>query len=125
MAPLKKAGTRLCIAVTRDGVSVYGNKQAFQSLSEWMSWIAASNDADHFECHVTMSLEDDASSFEGKEPRNVWVLTDEEFADSFGRQSEGSPGFELTFMAVEEQDLDELTKFQKTGRLPEGWNQGG
>lgn len=125
MSPSKEAGTRLCISVSEKGVYVYGNKPAFKSLAKWMSWIAESSEADHFECHVAMSLEDDESKFEGKAPRNVWVLMDKKIADSFAKRTESNPGFELTFMAVENQDLEHLAQFQKTGVLPDEANEEG
>ena len=124
MMPLKQAGTRLCVAVTEEGVSIYGNKQAFKSLSEWMLWIAESNEADHFEFHTTMSLEEDELSAKEAAPRNVWVLTDKKISGSFVKSSENHPGFEMTFMAVENQDLDYMAQFQDSGILPDGWNQG-
>lgn len=121
--PTRKSGTRLCIAVTNSGVTLYGNKQAFKSLSEWMDWIASSSEGEHFECHVLMYLEDDESKFEGKEPRNVWTLIDETVSPSFTAKATNNTGFELTFMGVEEKELDYMAQFQNTGQLPKGWDQ--
>jgi hypothetical protein len=119
MIPLNEAGTRLCISVNENGVSVYGNKPAFKSLAAWMSRLAESAETDHFECHVVMSLEDEESKFEGKTPKNVSVLMDKKIADSFAKRTESNTGFELTFMAVENQDLEHLAQFQKIGLLPD------
>ena len=124
MTPANEAGTKLCISVSEKGVFVYGNKPAFKSLAKWMSWLAESDEADHFECHVVMSLEDDESKFEGKTPRNVWVLMDKKITDSFARRTDTDPGFELTFMAVENPDLEQLAKYQDAGVLPDETDEG-
>ena len=121
MLPTKKKGSKLCITVTKDGVTVYGNKIGFESLSEWLSWIAKADESDHFECHVKMSLMDDDCIFEGKKPKNISVLTDKELAHQFSEESETHPGFELTFMGVTDYELDEMEQHQKTGLLPDGW----
>lgn len=119
--PVKKDGTRLCIAVTSDGVTVYGNRQAFESLAEQMQWIAQSNSSEHYECHVVMAFENDESRFEGKKPKNVWVLAEKNLAHFPIKESENYTNYELTFMAVEEKDLDEMAKYQEAGLLPNGW----
>jgi hypothetical protein len=120
--PAKLSGVRLCITVTKEGVTAYGNRQAFKAMADWMTWLANSHDAEHFECHVVMALEDDQSKFDGKESRNVWVLLDKNLTDSFEKRSEENTGFELTFMVVEKSDLDYMERFQKLGVLPDDWN---
>ena len=120
--PKKVVGVRLCMALTADGLTAYGNKEAFAALAEWMSWLANSNERDHFECHVTMSLEDDASLFEGKRPRNIWTLIHKNLSGMVASRSDNSPGFELTFMTVEQADLDYMAQFQEAGKLPDDWN---
>jgi hypothetical protein len=69
--PKKIDGVRLCLALTEDGLAAYGNPQAFGALAQWMTWLGNSDPSEHYECHATMALEDDASVFEGKRPRNV------------------------------------------------------
>lgn len=120
--PSKKPGTRVCIAVTKEGVTLYGNKEAFASLAEWMNWIASSPKDEHFECHVLMDLEDEASKFEGKVPRNAWVLMGKEVEGCFSHRSDEQRGFELTLMAVEENELVEMAVHQENGLLPDNWN---
>jgi hypothetical protein len=76
-----------------DGVRVYGNREAFRSLANWMLWIADANPSDHYECHTRFHMSSETASSD----------------------------FELTFMGVEEQDLDKLFEHQVTGILPRDW----
>lgn len=112
--PSKKPGVRACLVVGRNGAKLYGNRAAFASLAEWMEWLAKSPMKEHFECHVPMDLEDDESKFEGKQPRNVWALLMAS-EDSTG-ESAGIGG--LTFMCLEEDELDQLAQHQVIGVLP-------
>jgi hypothetical protein len=121
--PEHAAGTRLCLVLTPDGLKAYGNRKAFAELAQWLTWLSESNEAEHYECHVTMSLEDDASQFEGKRPRNVWTLVDNEFSRIVPVRTDHSPGFELTFMTVENQDLDRMAQHQESGTLPVSWGE--
>jgi hypothetical protein len=111
MPPDRINGTRLCIYINSDGVTVYGNKQAFLSLASYMRWIAESDPAEHFELHTVMSL---ASEISKKGQKNVFVINDcdtvVEENKNFVWNKEGldRTGFELTFMIVEEKDLDDL-----------------
>lgn len=128
--PKKIPGTRLCLVVTKSGLKAYGNASALKSLASWLEWVAASNPAEHFECHVEMDLESDESKFEGKVPRNVWVLLQRELAGTLDVREkvivEGEPvdshGFGLTFMAVSESELDDMARLQSTGILPDSWD---
>lgn len=108
--PEKKSDARLCLSVRRDGLTAYGNTQAFQSLAEWLSWLSKSDPKEHFECHVTMALEDDASLFEGKRPRNVWTVADHAMRGIVTPRSSKHPGFELTFMMAGAAELDQMAK---------------
>jgi len=120
--PERQLGVKLCLAVTNEGVKAYGNRQAFKALAKWMTWLSKSAEAEHFECHVLMSMEDDESKFDGKEPRNAWVLLDKNLKGSFAKRSKNNTGFELTFMMVEPSDLKYMERFQKSGLLPDDWN---
>jgi hypothetical protein len=113
--PDRVEGTRLCIVAAADGVRVYGNPEAFRSLANWMSWIADANPSDHYECHTRFHMSSEATV------PNVWVLLDERIASSFSQRSKGESDFELTFMAVEERDLDNLLEHQAAGILPKEW----
>ena len=116
--PNEVLGTEMCITVTPDGVTVYGNRQAFKSLAEWMTWIADADESEHYECHLGLHLQSMAST-EGKEPKNVWVLLDKNIADSFVKRTKDTQGFELTFMAVEPKDLAFFRQCQDSELLPE------
>lgn len=112
--PSKKPGVRACFVLGRDGAKLYGNRAAFASLAEWMEWLASSPSKEHFECHVLMDLEDDESKFGSKRPRNAWGLV------QLGEASAGENGEigDLTFMCLEEEELDQLAKNQDSGVLP-------
>jgi hypothetical protein len=114
--PKKVKGTELCITVTGEGVTVYGNKQMFRSLAEWFSWIAGSKPSEHYECHVVWHL---MSKF--AEKKNVTVLYDEKSAKLY-RKHHPEQEFELTFMLVEPRDLKKLRSHEEAGVLPEDWN---
>ena len=58
-------------------------------------------------------LEDEASKFDGKRPSNVWVVMHSDLTNVFEQEAQvddmtRQAGFELTFMAVTEQDLDKM-----------------
>lgn len=121
--PTKVPGLRLCLALTRDGLTAYGNREAFTALRQWMQFVEESPEGEHYECHVAMSLEDDESRFDGKTPRNVAVLFDRRLADLFPHRSDTSPGFELTFMKTTKDGLDEMERYQHDALLPLDWNE--
>ncbi len=123
--PDRKHGNRLCITVTKQGVTAYGNKVAFESLAEIFKWLASSAASEHYECHTILSLQDEASLLDGQKPKNVFALFDKEAQAVFARQTEESFGFELTFMMATETELNELDALQEVGRLPESWNSEG
>ena len=104
--PKRQRGVRACVAVGKDGVTLYGNKATFRSLANWMTWIAESKPSEHYECHVVWHL----LSRVAKKP-NVFVRFDEssDRAEPRGRKRRGQ-AFELTFMQVEEADLNRLEK---------------
>jgi hypothetical protein len=101
------------MTVTKDGISVYGNKPAFETLAEWMSWIARSDASEHFECHLIWHF----LSFAKR--RNVFVLVDPEMSRVFGKGGKQLlKRLELTFMVVEPADLRALRKHESSGVLP-------
>ena len=119
-APDRVPGTRACVVVTREGVKLYGNRAAFLSLARFMTWIAESDPAEHFECHTKWHLASEDFLHHGGPP-NVGTLFAPELVDDFARETEDESGFELTFMAVHSTDLDELFEHVPAGVLPEGW----
>jgi hypothetical protein len=111
--PKKRRGAELCIAVTKNGTSIYGNKAAFHALAEWMSWIAEGKTSSHRECHLVWHL---LNKFAKK--RNVFVLVDQEMSRVLGKGGQRLLSqVELTFMAVEPADLRALRKYQSRGVL--------
>jgi hypothetical protein len=114
--PKKVPGARLCLSVTKRGVMAYGNPAALKLLAQWLEWIASQDPAEHFECHVGMDIENDESKFDNQTPSNVWVLFEEKLSDTFARNEsilvDGEQvavcGFDLSFMAVQESELDEM-----------------
>jgi hypothetical protein len=121
--PEKKDGSKLCLAITREGVTAYGNRAAFESLAEWLKWIASSVPSERFECHTVFSLQDD-SLFDAKANKNVCRLFNEDTERIFNKMAKEEFGFELTFMMSSESELDQLLALEATGRLPENWNRG-
>ena len=121
--PARKPGRKLCLAVTKQGVTAYGNRDAFESLGEWFKWMASSDPAEHFECHTIWHLQDEASAFLKQSTKNVFALFTAKTRAVFEKESEDGFGFELTFMMASEAELDELAGCQKTGLLPESWNE--
>jgi hypothetical protein len=105
--PREIAGTQVCIRVSADGVTVYGNRKAFKSLALWMTWIANAPEEEHYECHLPWHLQA-KSSLQKKKPKNVWVLLDKKVKSAFASRDRAHPGFGLNFMAVEQADLDRL-----------------
>lgn len=118
--PIRRDAAQICISVTQDGVKLYGNRDAFRSLAEWMARLADSPKGEYYECHVMWHVESEASFFD-KGQKDVWVLFDKETAQVFKRPSEGDSGFDLDFMVVEQTDLEKLRQFQSTGLLPTDW----
>jgi hypothetical protein len=132
--PENLPGTRICIAVTRDGVTVYGNQNAMKSLARQLDWIAEADPKEHCECHVVFHMSDEESAFEKKVPRNITVLVERELFPYISKRGESvqidsneskARGFELTFMAAPENELDKMSQNQDSGLLPEGWNSEG
>ena len=119
--PKKRPGVRICVSVMPDGVTIYGNRSAFASIAEWMQWVMTSPPNEHFETHLLADLEDDASKFEGKHPRNVWTLVDGRLTSEAGGAPLNAENFDVTFMAVEESELDKMEKYQDGGLLPDDW----
>ena len=119
------------MALTKQGLTVYGNAAGFRSLAKWLEWVADSSPTEHYECHVGMDLEDVESKFDNKRPRNVWVLMERSLDGIVEKRRRGVVdneevefrGFDLTFMAVPENELDEMAQFESSGTMPDSWLQ--
>lgn len=105
--PKEIPGAQFCIRVSVDGVTVYGNRKAFQAFTLWMSWIEKSPEHEHYECHLPWHLRSKSSS-NGKESENVWVVMDKEVKSMFKGKIQSHAGFDLNFMMVEQSDLNRL-----------------
>ena len=116
--PKTVAGTRLCIAVRRDGVTAYGNKAAFETLSRTFKWLAKSPPSEHYELHSVLDLQDYAGLEEANEPQKVFALFTRDTKKVFEKRRKDEFGIELTFMMVEESDLDDFAKAQSKGLIP-------
>jgi hypothetical protein len=68
-------------------------------------------------------LQDEASNFREQNTKNVFALFTVKTKGVFEKESEDGFGFELTFMMASEAELDELAGCQKSGLLPESWNE--
>lgn len=129
--PKNFRGSRLCLTLTKKGLTVYGNPAAFRSLAKWLEWIAHSSPTEHYECHVGMDLADSESKFGNQRPRNVWVLTERSLDGIVEKRRRGIVdseeveyrGFDLTFMAVPETELDQMAQFEASGTIPDSWLQ--
>ena len=116
--PSKVPGTRLCIALRKQGVTLYGNPAAMRSLAEHLLWIARSDPAEHYECHASWQLQSDACLFDDKRPLDVWALVELDLAGHVTNGNTPGEVFDVDFMAVEEGDLDEMAKQQGSSILP-------
>lgn len=109
--PKEILGTQFCIRVSPDGVTVYGNRKAFQAFTLGMTWIAKFPEAEHYECHLPWHLRS-KSSLNGAKPQNIWVVMDKKVKSTFKGKSRSHAGFDLNFMMVEQADLDRLRPSQ-------------
>src|SRR5688572_14179631 len=112
--PELHSDSRLCIAIKKDGVTLYGNPSALRSLADRLRRIADADPSEHYECHVTMELLSDECRFGGRQSLNVWSLAEPHLVPHIVpvNGSRDLAGFEVTFMAVEERDLDDMAQNQ-------------
>jgi len=114
--PKKIPGVRLCIVRHADGVTAYGNRQAFRALKEQMEWIEQSPADEEYELQVLTTFQDDECIFEGRLPLNAWTVP--VGAGASAAVPPGLEGFELTFKLVGEAALDQLAERQGEGVVP-------
>lgn len=113
LPPRRTRGARARIRVSRDGVTIYGNPQAFRSIGNWMNWLAESNPREHFEFHLVWHM---LSKF-ARQP-NISVNVDPSVRRAVGRRT--GPylrHFEITFMAASPSELS-AQKRPKTEKAP-------
>lgn len=111
MPPRRIVGTRAHIVVSRDGVKVYGNRQTFKSVGNWMRWLSESNPKEHFEFHFVWHL---LSKF-AKKP-NLTISVDPRLRRAAGCHATTClKQFEITFMAVSPSELSARKRPWKGG----------
>jgi len=118
--PDRQRGAELCIAVTKGGVSLFGNPKALRSLAEWLSWIADADTSERYHFHVPWHLENHFRK--PGTPNNIWLLFDRRMLRAVGKPKKDEGDFEVTFMAVTKADLARLRKRQASRLVPEDWN---
>jgi hypothetical protein len=110
--PKNIKGIKICVVVSNNAIKIYGNREAFKSLADWMSWLGHSEASEHYDFHLTEHLlSDDALLNESK--RNVWVVFEDGFVSS--NKQEKRTSFDISFMVVEEGDLEKLKKKERRG----------
>src|SRR5882724_82352 len=105
--PKANRSAEFCITVEPGGTSVYANRSALRTLTDWFAWLAASDPREHFEIHMRWEL---GGAWRRQKPS--WVLFHKAMRGSFRKPEQ----FELTFMAVEPKDLVKLRQHEKRGR---------
>jgi hypothetical protein len=113
----------MCITLTKNGVSLYGNPMALQSLAEWLSWIASANASEHCHFHIPWHLEN--LFRKPGTPNKIWFLFDRRMSRAVGKPKKAEMGFDtrfdMQFMAVTKADLARLRKRQSSGLVPDDW----
>lgn len=115
-------GSRICIYISPSGIKFYGNREAFQSLVNWMKRNAESNPSDYYECHLHWDMLT-PKALEGEEPPNIWVLYDKRVAPLFLHLPDNEDDLEVIFMVVSDQELDGMEQYKESKIAPESWYQ--
>jgi hypothetical protein len=118
--PKTPGGAELCIAVTRAGVTVYGNPKAFKSLVDWMAWASSSTSKVDREFHLNWQLQTYAG-MKSLAQRNVWVLVEDELKPVLSDPDRDPRDFEITFRLVDNKHLKQLKRAKVKGTLPANW----
>jgi hypothetical protein len=116
---------QLCIALTKSGLTAYGRPEALKRLGEQLLRISDAPADEHYELHTSMTI----TASDGATPATC-VLVDPEIAPLLdrGKRSEVNgeslthAEFELTFMAVTNDELSEMERYSESGILPATWN---
>lgn len=113
MRPEANDKSRICLNFARDGLNVYANRQALMDLRDQLSWLIDSPAEDFYHCHVLMTLENDASRFEGKRPRNAGVSFSSDAAEMVNADFENGECVDLSFFVMPDTEMDDMQKHQK------------
>lgn len=117
MAPRVVKGTEVCVTIAENGITFYGNKEAFMSLSRYMSHLAKSEPSEHNELHLFWHLTP-LGVKDGSAQSNIWALFDKKTFRAFHQPKND---MEVTFMVVEQDDLEKLKKSRDSRTLPVDW----
>lgn len=109
-------GRKICVIISKEGIKVYGNRQAFKYLAGWLNQLAKSPKNAYHECHAALDLQTSSSLF-GDGPKNIWFLFDATTFPLFKKKIRNKD-FEFTFMVVEEKDLETMKRYQNSGKVP-------
>lgn len=111
-------GTKICVCVNRDRVTLYGNKQAYETLGRWMNYIAQANPDELVHCDLAWHLETYDSL--NSENSNVFFLFDKSlhpvFVDELEKKNEM---MDLTFHIVRDEVLKKFERFRASKISPE------
>ena len=115
MQPPANDKSRICLNFAEDGLTAYCNREALIDLRDQLDWLIASPPDQHYHCHVLMALENDASRFDGRRPRNAGLVFSEGVERMKDADLVGGECIDLTFMVATETDLDEMQAYQAPG----------
>ena len=113
MQPEASDKSRICLTFAADGLTAYCNREALIDLRAQLDWLIALPPEEHYHCHTLMVLENDASRFGGKRPRNAGVSFSEGVETMKDADIDGGECVDLTFMVVTDAILDDMQKRQK------------
>ncbi len=115
MQPQTNDKSRICLNFAEDGLTAYCNREALIDLRNQLDWLISSPPEKYYHCHVLMALENDASKFDGKRPRNAGVRFSEGVERMKDKDLAGGECVDLTFVVVPEEALDDMQQHQEPG----------
>lgn len=115
MQPEANDKSRICLNFAVDGLTAYCNREALIDLRNQLDWLIASPPDEFYHCHTLMVLENDASKFDGKRPRNAGLRFSEGVERMKDADLVGGECVDLTFIAVTEEELDDMQQYQEPG----------
>ena len=114
-------GMKMCVTITKEGVRIYGNKQAFHTLAKWISWTADGKEKESYEFHLPWTIKAPELLEEDQGLGNVWMLFDKTtypiYSQALGQDEEVM----FNFQAIDDKHLKELSQFRSSGLLPDNW----
>ena len=111
-------GSKICVAVRKDEVMVYGNKQAFKSLVGWLEDISTADPELHYELHLPWHFKDQKNN-EVKDGDFFFAHEESVFQAFADEKNEGKPDMQLSFMMVPEEDMKSIQEHKASGIIPD------